>query len=285
MANEKVYEIVTDRILQALEKGVVPWHKPWTGGGLPASLKTKKEYRGINVFLLAFTPHKSRFFLTYKQAEALGGHVKKGEKGYPIIFWTFIDKDKEDSDKKKKIPLLRYYTVFNLEQCEGIPLPKEEQEETTKREHNPIKAAEAIIAGYDDCPTIGHNEQRAYYCPSLDTVNLPVPESFENAEAYYATAFHELSHSTGHEKRLDRKISGSFGSHAYGEEELIAEMSAAYLCALAGIDNSTIENSAAYIESWRKSIKENVKLVVSAAGKAQKSADYIIGKTFEEEED
>jgi len=276
--SNKVYQIVTDRILESLEKGTVPWHKPWAGGGIPMNLKSKKPYRGINTFMLSLTRFSSRYWLSYKQAKAMGGQVRKGEKSTMVVFWKWIDGEDKKTGEEKRIPILRYYNVFNLDQIDGIKDPDERED----REHKPIEEAEKIVAEMPNRPEIQHKEPRASYSLYGDFVNMPRPESFDNGEEYYSTLFHELGHSTRHKSRLNRE------KNSYAQEELVAEMTAAFLCGVTGIEDKTLDNSAAYIDSWRKRISEDPRLVVTAGAQAQKASDYIQGITYgkgESEED
>lgn len=289
-----VYQLITDRIIERLEAGDVPWQKPWRGGEPPQNLVTRKAYRGINVFLLTAAGFTSPYWLTYRQAESLGGHVKKGAKGYPVVFWKFLDymgagtettagADQDGGGagtRARGIPFLRYYTVFNLEQCEGIRAPKAAAG-ADHRPFTPIEACERIVAGMPNAPRIQHGEPQAYYRPGLDVVNMPARELFKGEEEYYSTLFHELTHSTGHESRLDRPTltdACAFGSTNYSKEELVAEMGAAFLCGVAGIENRTVDNSAAYLRSWLRRLRDDRKLLVQAAAQAQKAADYITGR-------
>ena len=281
MQMKDTYQIITDRLLAILEAGTVPWHKPWNHGyGGPRNLVSNKHYQGINCFMLACygASFGSPFWLTYKQAQSLGGNVKKGEKGTPVIFWKLYDKDDPDADTGvRKVPVLRYYTVFNAEQCTDVDVPPPGG--FTRAEHNPIEAAEAVIHAMPNCPTIEISGARAYYSPSHDIVKVPELYRYEQAEEYYSTLFHELAHSTGHQSRLNREsITGKhfFGDAVYSREELIAEMTAAFLCGHTGIENATIHNSAAYIQSWINVLKGNKKLAIIAAAQAQKAADYIL---------
>jgi antirestriction protein ArdC len=272
-----VYEIVTGRILAELEKGQVPWRKPWRTLP-PANLISKKPYRGINVFLLALTGYGSQYWLTYRQARALGGNVRKGEHGTKIVFWKFDTYETETADgesEERKSAFLRYYTVFNLEQTEGLKtllaLPPA----------FPIESAEAIVKGMPNPPAFEQDAQAAYI-PSRDTVTMPSRTAFDSQTEYYSTLFHELTHSTGHAKRLAREgfdTPQKFGSESYSREELIAEMGSAMLCGVAGIEQSTLANSAAYLKTWIERLKSDSRLVVSAASAAQKAADYIRGES------
>jgi antirestriction protein ArdC len=271
-----VYDIVTSRILAELEKGQVPWRKPWRTLP-PANLVSKKPYRGINVFLLALAGYGSQYWLTYRQALALGGNVRKGEHGTKIVFWKFDKYESETVDgepEERKSAFLRYYTVFNLEQTEGLKallaLPPA----------RPIESAEAIVSGMPNPPAFEQDFQAAYI-PSRDTVTMPSRTAFESQAEYYSTLFHELTHSTGHAKRLAREGFDSpqkFGNESYSREELIAEMGSAMLCGVAGIEQATVANSAAYLKSWIARLKADSKLVVSAASAAQKAADWVLGQ-------
>ncbi len=287
-----VYQIVTDKILELLDKGTIPWHKPWKGGfeGIPKNAISKKPYRGVNVFLLAITAevmgYDSPYWFTYKQAQQYGGNVKAGEKSTFVVFWKWLDyvqTDKETGEKTTdKVPFLRYYRVFNLAQCEGVDLsklPVDAIDDTPDLDFSPIGACENVFGNMADCPPIYHDQGRACYIPSKDEIHLPKRENFTSVEDYYATAFHELAHSTGHDSRLgrhDKDRDLNFGSNTYSKEELIAEMGAAFLCGVCEIDNQIIDNSAAYIDGWRKKIKGDKKLVVNAAAQAQKAVDYIL---------
>jgi len=275
MSRSKVYDVITKPIFDLLEKGENPWRKTWASGSA-ANLVSKKEYRGFNIMTLGLAGFSSRWWVTYKQAKAKGGSVKKGEKGRPIIFWKKIDK--EENGKDKSFFILRYYTVFNTDQCEGLEVPEQE-----KREFEPIEACEQLVDGYKDCPDIEHKDPNPYYVPAKDVVNMPKEDIFESAEAYYATLFHELGHSTGHADRLEREgVTNTvhFGSHNYSKEELIAEFTAAMLCGVTGINNrETEKNHAGYLESWLKKLQNNKDWLVLAAAQAQKAADYIQDKT------
>lgn len=278
-----VYEIVTEEILARLEKGEIPWIKPWTGGGYPKNLVSKKEYRGINVFMLAASCYTSPYWLSYKQCQDLGGQVRKGEKSTLVVFWKQLPIKEEGSNgeiTEKSLPFLRYYRVFNVDQCDGLKLP---DEGISNPDFQPIDACEDVVNGMPKKPLVNHREARAYYHPSEDFVNMPPKESFTKEEYYYSVLFHELGHSTGHEKRLARKAQGdwsAFGGEKYSKEELVAEMTAAFLCGHCKIERETIDNSVAYIQSWSKKLKEDKKMVVLAAAQAQKAADYIRGITF-----
>ena len=280
MKTEKkdIYKMITDLFLEKLEQGVIPWEKPWKGGGAPKNMISKKNYNGINVLLLSMQPYETNLWLSYKQAQEKGGQVRKGEKGTPVVFWKMLEKE-NSKGAKETIPLLRYSTVFNVSQCDGIEYEKPEIDETIQ----PIEKCLDLVQAMPSKPEITHNEPAAYYRPDSDTVNMPAIGLFKGAAEYHSTLFHELVHSTGHEKRLGRhktdKCSHMFGSNDYSKEELVAEIGASFLCGICGIENRTIDNSAAYIQSWIKRFKEKPKLLVEASAKAQKAVDYITGST------
>jgi len=282
------YAVITDRIIELLEKGVIPWHRPWAGGEAPRNLASGKPYRGINPFLLSAAGYASSWWLTFNQAKQRGGHVRKGEQSTPVVFWKWLivpDKESGEPGKRKRIPFLRYYRVFNVEQCEGIEAPALKLPGGACGGFSPIEAAERIVQTMPKAPAIVTGEPRAYYRPATDTVNMPARELFESGEGYYTTLFHELTHSTGHASRLSRPGVGdvaAFGSQTYSREELIAEMGAAYLCGEAGIVQRTIDNAASYIASWLKRLKDDRKLIIVAAAQAQKAADFILGRSFDE---
>ncbi|HVN95585.1 MAG TPA: zincin-like metallopeptidase domain-containing protein [Syntrophorhabdaceae bacterium] len=277
----KVYEIITNAILKKLEQGSVPWRKPWTGQDqMPKNLITKKEYQGINAFILGCQDYGSPYWLTFKQCKDLGGTVTKGARATAVIYWNWLEIEK-DGDAEEKVPLLRYYSVFNTEQCENIPEDKLPRIVTSTNDIDRITICEEIINSMADRPTITHKKQEAVYYALRDIINMPLFASFQTAEGYYSTLFHELVHSTGHEKRLARPgitDLSPFGTPSYSKEELIAEMGAAFLCGFAGIENVTLTNSAAYIQGWLKKLRNDKKLVIVAAAQAQKAVNYILSK-------
>lgn len=276
----KAFEIITDRILSALDAGTIPWRKPWTCGGVPRNLVTGKPYRGLNVFLTVMQGHASPYWLTFKQAQERGGQVKKGEKGTPVIFWNWRTRQvegKEGEIEEKEIPFMRYYTVFNLAQIDGIATP-----EVQGGEFVPVLSCEDVIKNMQQAPVIQDGWARASYNPVSDIVKMPPRRAFKRESGYYATLFHEITHSTGHSSRLDRKTiteKTKFGSEDYSKEELVAELGAAFLCGHTGIEQETIENSAAYIASWRAKLSEDKRLIISAASQAQRAADFILGSS------
>jgi len=275
------YERITERIITLLEQGTVPWHKPWTvKTGLPRNVVTQKPYRGINVFLLMAMSYESPHWLTLRQANQLGASVKKGEKACPVVFWKQMKSEDEENSEPKKCPLLRLYHVFNVAQCDGL---KDAPEAIPMAATKPAE----IVANMPGPPVMKHGMAKAYYSPSQDTVGMPELDRFDGEMSYYATLFHELVHSTGHEKRLKRASiieRNGFGSDPYSKEELIAELGSAFLCGFSDITDQTIDNSAAYLEGWLRQFKSDRTLIVSAAAQAQKAADFILGRTFAESE-
>ena len=282
-----VYQIVTDRIIELLERGTAPWRLPSTLGGLPKNLLTNRPYRGINVWLLLAHGYEQNLFLTWEQLKSVGGSVKRGEKGHVVVFYKSVKKEVEDLDteeKERSIPVLKYFKVFNLSQCTNIPehlLPKLEE-----RSIEPIVACEAIVKDMPHCPVIKHEKQRAFYHIADDYVNMPARRNFKSAEAYYSTLFHELVHSTGHESRLNRKTitqMAEFGTEPYSIEELVAEIGTCYLNSHVGILNTQEGDSAAYIKGWLSKLRDDKRFVVYAASYAQRAADYILNVQSEED--
>jgi antirestriction protein ArdC len=283
-----VFDVVTGRLIEALERGTVPWRKEWDAPGfrIPLNLTSGKPYQGINFFLLSLAGETfgSPYWLTFRQALERGGHVRKGAQGVPVFFWKVLERSDSDSehgrdgDRADRRFVARYYTVFNVEQCDGIEYPKPE---LTTRDILPIEACDRIVAGYPNGPEIRHGSAGASYAPIGDVVRMPDRSAFHSPEGYYATLFHELIHSTGHPKRLARFDETCppppFGSPDYSREELVAELGAAFLCAQAGISNATLDNSAAYIAGWIKVLRSDKRAVVLAAGAASKAAALLSG--------
>lgn len=263
-----LYETITRRIIDKLNNGIIPWKKPWTADTTPVNHTNNRPYRGINVFLLPDT-YKHNRWLTFNQCQALKGSIKSGEKSSMVVYWTMFEVEDKESGETKKIPFLKYYNVFNIEQTTLSYIP-----DTTKDENVKIPTCEEIVEEYNDCPLITTGS-KASYSPSLDVINIPNIDNFHTSEDYYSTLFHELTHSTGSKNRLDRKLSVSFGSENYAKEELIAEMGASFLCGICNIEMMTEDNSVSYIQSWIKALQNDKKMIVSAAGLAQKAVDYI----------
>ena len=288
-----LYQEITDRIVAELEQGIIPWQKPWSGAQGAISHTTGKRYSLLNQMLLGC---RSGEFITFKEAQREGGHIKKGEKASMIVFWKFLESAKRDdsgsvvigSDGKpimESVPFLRYYNVFHIDQCESIQ-PRFEEAPTPGEQLSPDEAAEQIVQDYIHRSgvklTIQHSD-RAFYRPITDSVTVPELAQFTSVSEYYSTLFHELTHSTGHASRLNRlSKEASFGSEAYSKEELIAELGAAFLVNHAGLEtSSSFRNSAGYIQSWLKALKDDMRLIVSAAGKADKAVAMILNSAEE----
>lgn len=295
-----INEMITNKILELIEESEksgksLTWKKMWEKTG-PKSYVTKKPYRGINSLLLAFSPFKSEYWITWNECKKQGGTVKESErKNYmPIVFWSVKSYEAKNTDgsvktKKDGTPatrmsfFARYFNVYNIDQCEGlkkIPAPT-----IIERNHNPIEACESMINNMPNKPSIQFGGGVACYSPLEDKVLMPVKEHFKTVESYYDTFLHELAHSTGHEKRLNRDLKNGFGSQKYSKEELIAQMSASMLSNKAGIlTEESLENSAAYLKNWASKLKEDKKMIMSASQAAQKVYDYILGIKFENKE-
>lgn len=279
-----LFDKITNQIIDFLEHGVVPWRMTWRLKGCypPTNFVNKKPYRGINVFLIHLellkrkVQYSSKYFLTKIQAESKGGKVKEGEEGFPLVVIKYYKKAPEESADPIDNVLIRRFVVFNIEQCEGIKDP----DPIPTQSFNPIMAAKQIIADMPNPPVLLHGNYSPCYTPPNDTVELPRPELFESPQDYYDTAFHELIHSTGHESRLGRPSvmkTAHFGSDDYSKEELVAEIGAAFLCALSGIERATIKNNAAYIQSWLENLRNDKTLVIHASSQAQQGVDCING--------
>lgn len=276
MATQDVYEKVTAKLIAAMEAGVIPWERPIK----PAMSVHGHVYRGINALILGLSDFASPIWMTFDQARKLGGSVRKGEKGTPVMLWKASKRPAESADGEERSGFFATtFTVFNLEQTDGVKVPA--CFALTASTVSPSDAADAIIAGYANGPAVEHVGRQPCYIPSLDTVRIPAPGAFPSTARYYKTMFHELTHSTGHASRLGREgvtNLDKFGSHQYAKEELIAEMGAAFLCARAGIESDQLtENSAAYLKSWLGVLRGDCKLLVQAASAAQKAVDCITG--------
>lgn len=276
--SKKIYEMVTEQIIEKLEQGTIPWQKPFLNSSA-VNWKTQKEYRGINTLLLS-----AGEYATFNQIKEAGGKVKKGEKSSIVVFWKMLDIENKDTGIEEQIPMLRYYRVFKVgEQTENI----EPKRKTESFSHNSIETAEAIIKNFKNKPKITFADEGAYYQPTLDFVNVPPKSSFPKIHDYYSVIFHELVHSTGHEKRLNREGIAKFdkfGSVKYSKEELIAEIGASMLCGVAGIEDRTLDNSASYIKSWLSALNNDNTLIIKASQQAQKASDFMQGITFKKKE-
>lgn len=274
-----VYQEVTDRIVAQLEQGVIPWHKPWiiSGKGCAISHSTGKAYSLLNQMILG----RPGEYLTFAQCQKEGGHIRKGEKASFVVFWKWIEEEDEETKEVKKIPFLRHFSVFHIDQCEGI---KPRHEIAAANEGiEPDASADAIITDYlkrSGVKLIHQEGDRAFYRPSTDSVTIPALTQFKELAEYYSTAFHELTHSTGHSSRLNRlSKTACFGSEDYSKEELIAEIGAAALVNHVGLETSkSFRNSAAYIQSWLKALSNDKRMIVSAAGQAEKACNLILNQ-------
>lgn len=271
--SDTVYKIITDKFIDQLKKGVVPWRKPWACRDMPMNLISKKTYSGVNVLLLLMSGYSSPYWLSFKQVGQKGGKIRKGEKGTIITYFNMV---KDKKDPSKTFPMFRYYKVWNAEQCDGIEVPKTDRLDFIENAN-----AESVSARYADCPDIKHGGDQAGYSPVQDYIVMPHRDSFETSNHYYHVLFHEQVHSTGHKSRLDRLVVGCFTrtSQTYAFEELVAELGASFLCNDAGIDQTALfENSAAYINTWLGRLQNDPKLIVKAARHAQKAVEYMRGE-------
>ena len=287
-----VYQMVTDRIIAQMEKGIVPWHKPWTGAADGAiNYVSRKPYSVLNQWLLG----RDGEWLTFKQVHDCGGRIKNGAKAGMVVFYTQQqhkvtveveneDGVKEQQERTKSIPVLRYYNVFHIDDCEGI---ESKIQEEVKNDVEPIELAEKVVCEYvsREKELTFRNDSvtdKAYYSMVGDNVVVPMISQYDVVEEYYSTTFHELVHSTMKESRCNRKAENkmaAFGSADYSREELVAETGSAMLCTKVGIDcDKAFNNSVAYIQSWLNALKNDNKMIVWAASRAEKAAKYIMGE-------
>ena len=282
-----VYTRVTDRIVQSLEQGVRPWHQPWTGGRTDGRMvrplrHTGTPYRGINILLLWCAATEGGFtsshWMTYRQASELGAQVRKGERGSLVVYanrFTKTGTDANGDEVERELRFMKGYTVFNVEQIDG--LPAQYTPRPTPHEAVPlIDTAESFVAATG--ALIRHGGDRAFYSPAGDVIVLPDPAAFRDAASYTATKAHELVHWTSHPSRLDRTLGKRFGDDAYAAEELIAELGAAFLCADLGIAAEIRDDHAAYIAHWLRVLKSDHRAIFTAAAHAQAAADYLHGR-------
>ena len=270
-----IYAEITNRMIEELEKGLIPWNKPWMASGAAVSHTTGKPYSLLNQMLLG----RAGEYITFNQAQAEGGHVRKGEKSHMVVFWKFLPVKDEETEEVKEVPFLRFFNVFHIDQCDGIAA-KHIQPMPNKATAN--ETAEAIITEYvkREGVTIEHREgDAAFYQPASDRIVLPLMAQFTETAEYYGTCLHELVHSTGHAKRLARlDTTANFGSENYSREELVAEIGSAALVHLAGLETAhSFTNSAAYVQNWLQALKNDKRFIVSAASKADKAVNFILG--------
>lgn len=296
LERKDVYSIINNMILERLQQNTLPWKQSWNTFGPARNYISGKPYRGINAMLLNYTQSEYPLFLTFNQVKELGGHVRKGSKGNIVVFWKKLyygNSGKIDLRKIKDyspedikiIPFLRYYYVFNIDSIEGVEFDLPEKNLIL----HPLENCERLIEQMPNAPVIEHGGDEPCYNRTSDKIKVPHLFNFKSEEEYYATLFHELSHSTGHPSRLNRDMSGIFGSPQYSFEELIAETSACSLCNEAGIADAIIENSAAYIKGWLHKltliVREDDRFLVRAFAQAQRAVDYILNRTSSPEEE
>lgn len=293
-----VYQMVTDRVLEQIEQGIIPWHKPWSAAtlsedALAISYTSRKPYSFLNQMLLG----RNGEWLTFNQVKERGGNIKKGAHAGIVVFYkkyqvkkTKRVKDAEGNEVDKEvsstIPVLKYYHVFHIDDCEGIESKIKVEEKPKESKVQPIKRAEKIVKDYLKAQPLLklHNDRpsnRAYYTPMWDEITVPMLSQYQEKEEYYSTLFHEMVHSTGHSTRLNREegMGNKFASHAYSREELVAELGSAMLCTNIKIDTEVaFKNSVAYIKGWASKLKEDTKAIVWAVSRAEKAARYILGE-------
>ena len=284
-----VYEAITEEIVAELEAGTVPWRQPWRAEvGAARNAFSGRRYSGINTLLLGLAPYDDPRWATYRQIAQHGGHVRRGAHGHLVCFFKYVEANKattgdDEADVERgHYALLRSYVVFNVSQADGLELPA-----LTPKADDPIEplaAAEVVLADYKDSPEVVTGAGAATYHPDRDVVGIPACGAFESVEAYYLTLWHELAHSTGHPNRINRRdlVDGRFGDTRYAREELTAEIGAAMIAARTGIVPPDVEQRAAYIASWLEALRNDRKLIVIAAGRAQKAADWILGTRDDE---
>ncbi len=267
-----IYQIVTDRIVEALEGGSIPWLKPWKDGNnadpsMPFNATTGRAYNGVNVLLLWSMPYESNGWLTYKQAAACGGNVKKGEKSTLITYWQFFKEKKNGVETGNSIPMLKYYKVFNVEQCENL-------EKLKAIEPLEIETTSALELSQNNGACVKHGGNRAFFKPSADYIQMPPQANFNESNGYDCTLLHELTHWTGHKSRLERDFTGRFGDESYAFEELIAEMGSAFLCSMLNVEENILQHSS-YIESWLKVLKNDKRAIFTASSQAKKATEFL----------
>ena len=289
-----VYTRVTDRLIADLEQGVRSWLKPWSADNAAERITRPLRhngtpYRGINVLLLwgeaMAKGYASAMWMTYKQADELGAHVRKGEQGSMVVYadrFTKTETNDQGEEIEQDIPFMKAYTVFNVEQIEDLPTHYYTKPEPKGEPLQLIANAEAFFVATG--ATIRHGGNMAYYAPCPDLIQLPPPEAFNDAESYAATKAHELTHWTAHPSRLVRVLGKRFGDNAYAAEELIAELGAAFLCADLGIALEPRDDHAAYLAHWLKVLREDKRAIFSAAAHAQRAIDYLHSLQLEEQQ-
>lgn len=271
-----IYQQVTDRIVASLEQGTAPWLKPWAankcGAVGPYNAATGRPYNGINWLVLG-----EGGWLTFKQAKELGGSVRKGEKGTAIVFWSFPKIKDAETGEEKVVPFAKGYTVFAVEQCEGIDEAKLKAPAPVTRGNTNIN----VLAAQAGARVI-HGGTSACYSPTFDSITMPSADAFESADAYAGTLAHELVHWTGHQSRCDRQFGKRFGDDAYAFEELVAEIGSAFVCAQTGIPLEGLQHDR-YVGSWLKVLKGDKRAIFTASSQAKKAAEFLLASAEEEE--
>ena len=274
-----IYAEVTSRIITEMENGVIPWEKPWIASGQCVAHTTGKPYSLLNQMLLG----RPGEYITFNQCQKEGGKIRKGEKSKMVVFWKWIEQEDEETGEKKEVPFLRYYNVFHIDQCEGITAKHMQAlPDILPADMPETKIAEDVIYEYigrEGVQMIHEEGDRAFYRPATDSITVPHMRQFSATAEYYSTLFHEMTHSTGHKSRLDRLDRvAAFGSEDYSKEELIAEIGAAALVNHTGLETpDSFRNNAAYIQNWLQMLKDDKRFIVSAAGKAEKAVNLILG--------
>ena len=272
MTKFDIYEDVSNRIIELMEKHGTDWSKPWadgTGSGFPVSMSSGKAYTGINVLLLWAEQRPNAEWGTYKAWQSKGAQVRKGEKGTQVVYFQILEKVDEESGQIKKIPMLKYYTVFNADQVDGYESAPIELPNKAER----IAVADHFIARTK--AHIEHKQTSAFYVPSMDMIGLPPREAFKSTDGYYSTLLHELTHWTGAKHRLDRLSSGGFGSTEYAKEELVAEIGSAFLCVKLGVTKEPREDHAKYLNNWMKALRDDKRAIVKACKLAQNAVEFL----------
>lgn len=295
LTQKQLIQQITEQIVEALKNNVIPWEKPWNNeGGLrcfPRSVSTGKLYNGINTWMLPLLGYNSPWWITAGQVAKRGGTIKDNQKPTVVVFWKVSKFEDKTTKKERVIPMLKYFEVYNLEQCD---IPADELAKLDKRldklagakivktednKNERIEICEATIRAYLEGQSLSvQDSSQAFYRVQPDTLHMPTLDTFTTSEHYYATLFHEAVHSTGHPKRLARKIENKFGTKAYAREELTAELGASFLCGILGIDTQPVtENRDAYIKGWLKKLQDDEKCILVASGKAGHATDMILG--------
>ena len=283
MIKRDVYQEVTDRIVAALEAGTVPWLRPWRDGNAGSALEpfnaaTGRHYNGINLLVLGTLPYAELGYLTFKQAQALGGSVRKGEKGIGVVYWQFAKREDEKTGKISVVPWAKMYTVFNVAQCDGLDRAK------LKMPVPPVAGDTSVnVLAATAGATVKHGGDKAFYTTAGDYIAMPSAEAFRSQEGYQATLAHELVHWTGHEKRCARQFGKRFGDEAYAAEELVAEIGSAFICARLGVPLDGLQHPS-YLASWLKVLKNDKRAIFTAASAAKKATGFLMPEPAEDAE-